>query len=103
MKTFEWMTVENECATVGITPEAVAEIGEIVFIELPKVGSYVEKEQEIVVLESTKAAIDLYSPISGTVIEVNQQVKNDLSLINTQAGSAGWLYKIKTTDHHKKG
>lgn len=94
---FEWVVHETSSATVGITMEAVSEIGEIVYIELPKVGAQVEKGAEIVVLESTKAAIDLYSPLSGRVIAVNVALLHDLSLLNHKAESDGWLYKIAPT------
>lgn len=92
---FEWHRLEGEYTTVGVTEQAISEIGEVVFVELPRVGAVVVAGQEIAVLESTKAAIDLYSPVSGTVTEVNTSLQENTALLNRHPGTLGWLYKIK--------
>jgi glycine cleavage system H protein len=93
-KTHEWVSIERNIATVGITDYAQKEIGEIVFIELPKRNIQVKAGEDIVVLESTKAAIDLYSPLSGKIIEVNDSLKDNPEKINTSPQNEGWIYKI---------
>lgn len=97
-ETHEWVKVEANFAVVGITSYAQKELGEIVFVELPKVGAVLKSGDEVAVLESTKAAADIYSPVSGTVIEVNDKVKSDLTLINQYPESQGWIFKIKLED-----
>lgn len=93
--THEWIEIEGASATVGITDHAQKELGEIVFVELPKIGQIVQKGEEVCVLESTKAAADVYSPASGRVTAINDKVVQDPSLINRGAESAGWLYKLE--------
>ncbi|MFA6915606.1 MAG: glycine cleavage system protein GcvH [Parachlamydiales bacterium] len=91
----EWIeTKPQDYAIVGITDYAQKELGDIVYIELPKVGRLVKAGEQICVLESTKAAADVYSPVSGTVTEVNDQLKDNSSLVNSDAEGSGWLYKI---------
>lgn len=97
-ETHEWIKVEAEYATIGITRYARQELGEIVFIELPKVGAKVKCGDEVAVLESTKAAADIYSPVSGEILEVNQKLKEDLTLINDLPESQGWIFKAKLDD-----
>lgn len=87
----EWIRVEGKTGTVGITEHAREELGEIVYIDLPKVGQHLDRLKEAAVLESTKAAADVYCPVSGTVVEVN----DPLMTINTSPESEGWLFKIK--------
>ncbi|HSX11858.1 MAG TPA: glycine cleavage system protein GcvH [Chlamydiales bacterium] len=96
-ETHEWITLDGSIGTVGITDYAQRELGEIVFIELPKVGQKIKAGQEIAVLESTKAAADTYAPVSGTVIEVNESLRSVPSAINQHPESAGWLFKIELT------
>lgn len=91
----EWCRLENGIATVGITEFAQQELGEIVFVELPKVGSYLNQFREAAVLESTKAASDVYSPLSGQVLEVNEELINAPQLINQQSERGGWLFRMK--------
>lgn len=92
----EWIEIETtDCARVGITTYAQKELGDIVYVELPTVGKKVEAKQEIVVLESTKAATDLYSPLSGTIIEINQKLSTHPELINQAPEQEGWIYKIR--------
>lgn len=88
----EWISSDGR---IGITKEAQKELGEIVYVELPQIGQAVEKGSEIAVLESTKAAVDVYSPASGTVVAVNDELRNDPSLINTAPESDGWLCQIE--------
>jgi glycine cleavage system H protein len=90
--------VEGEVGTVGITHFAQAEIGEIVYVELPSIGKLVKAGQEIAVLESTKAAADIYSPVSGKVLEVNEKLQEFSQEMNQAAETDGWLFKIKITD-----
>jgi len=92
--THEWARIDGETALVGITEYAQKELGEVVFVQLPKVGQEVEAGSEIVILESTKAASDIYTPVSGTILEVNEKVKADPSILNRSAESEGWLFKI---------
>ncbi len=94
----EWVDAKDEIATVGITEHAQKELGEIVFVQLPKVGDKVEAKQEVVILESTKAAADIYSPISGTVVKVNEKVVEDPSLLNSDPEASGWLFMLAASD-----
>lgn len=90
----EWIFIKEGIGTVGISEYAQRELGEIVYVELPEPGKGVKINQELIILESTKAAADIYSPVSGTIVEINEKVKADPSLINSSAEDAGWLYKI---------
>lgn len=91
----EWIRLENEVATMGISRFAQQELGEIVYIDLPKVGQVVKIGDPIFVLESTKAAADVYAPISGKVIAVNQELKHNTNLLNQSAEEQGWICKIE--------
>ncbi len=93
-KSHEWIDLEGSVATVGITKDAVKEVGEIVYVELPKVGRPVEKGQEACVIESTKAAVDISSPVSGTILAVNEALMANVNLLNTSAETEGWLFKV---------
>lgn len=90
----EWVKTTNSTATIGVSYYAQKELGDIVHIELPKVGAKVKKGQEIVVLESTKAAADVYAPVSGEVSEINTQLKQHPELINESPEKDGWLVRI---------
>lgn len=94
----EWISIEGEKAVIGISDHAQKELGEIVYVQLPKVGDKIKAKQEMAVLESTKAAADIYSPISGTVLEVNEAVVEDPSLLNRFPENEGWLLKIAPED-----
>lgn len=94
----EWVKVENEVGTVGVTTHAKKQLGEIVYVELPKIGQIVSAGEEIVVLESTKAAADIYSPVSGEIVAVNTELVSSINLLNEDPEAKGWLYKIKLTD-----
>ena len=90
----EWVVIEEEAATVGISDHAQKELGEVVFIQLPSVGDQLQAGQEAVVLESTKAAADIYSPVSGSITAVNTKLNEDPSLLNRSPEEEGWLFKI---------
>ena len=91
----EWVRVEGDTATVGISNHAQEALGDIVFAEVPDAGRKVSKGQEAAVVESVKAASDVYAPVSGEVIEGNQAVANDPALINTDPEGEGWFFKLK--------
>ena len=94
----EWLSIEGDIATVGITVHAQDALGDVVFVDLPEVGkSYAQKETAGVV-ESVKAAADVYMPASGEVIEVNEALRADPSLANSDPQGAGWFFKVKLSD-----
>lgn len=93
-KDHEWVKIEGDVAVCGVTDFAQSELGEIVFSELPSVGSTVSAGGSFCVLESTKAASDVYAPISGTVSEINEAVSSDPTLVNKEPFGAGWLVKL---------
>ena len=93
----EWMTLDGVIGTVGITEHAKNELGDIVFIELPKVGTNVSAGDAVCVLESTKAAVDIYAPVSGEIIETNDELKKMPNELRGSSKSA-WLFKIKLAD-----
>ncbi len=94
----EWISVEAGVATVGITIHAQEQLGDLVFVDLPEVGRTVSKGEGIVVVESVKAASDVYAPVDGEVVEVNDAVSSDPALINQAAEGEGWLFKLKLSD-----
>ena len=91
----EWIDVQNGVGTVGVTNYAQKELGDIVYVELPKLGKNVNAGDEIAVLESTKAAADVYSPVTGTIIEVNSTLGDAAETVNKSPENSGWLFKIK--------
>lgn len=93
----EWIDALEGMATVGVTQFAQSELGDIVYVELPKVGAEVRGGEELAVLESTKAAADVYAPIGGIVKEVNMRLKEDPGLINRSPEGEGWIVKIMVT------
>ncbi|MEM1281949.1 MAG: glycine cleavage system protein GcvH [Chlamydiota bacterium] len=97
-ETHEWIAVDGDIGTVGVTNHAQEELGDIVYVELPEVGKKVAANEEAVVLESTKAAADVYSPASGSIIEVNESLNDQSELVNSSAEGDGWLFKIKIDD-----
>ena len=97
-KEHEWIKVDDDIATIGITKHATEMLGDIVFVELPKKGSLVEKDGNAGVVESTKAASDVYTPISGEVVESNQSIVDDPSKINSDPENEGWFFKLKIKD-----
>ena len=94
-KDHEWISIENEIAIIGITNYAQESLGDIVFILLPKVGKLVNTGDQVGVVESVKAASDLYTPISGEIIEVNNELTNSPQLMNSDPENSGWYMKIK--------
>jgi len=94
----EWVTLINDIATVGVSNHAQESLGDIVFIELPVIGKTVKAKEEICVVESVKAASDIYSPFNGEIIEVNKELETDASIINQDPENTGWIFKIKLTD-----
>jgi len=97
-ETHEWIDVKDGVGTVGVTHYAQKELGDIVYVELPKIGSLVKKGQAAAVLESTKAAADVYSPMSGKIIEVNQNLNTNPELVNSSPEKDGWIFKLSLTD-----
>ena len=97
-KEHEWLKLEGEIATIGITKHAAEMLGDIVFVELPEKGSKVEKDGTAGVVESTKAASDVYTPISGEVIDKNQSIVDDPSIINSDPEGNAWFFKLKIKD-----
>ena len=97
-KTHEWIRINGETATIGITDYAQSELSDIVAVELPKVGKVAEKDKSIAVVEAVKAVSDIYSPVSGEVIEVNEKLVNSPELINKEPYGEGWILKIKVKD-----
>ena len=90
----EWISVEGDSATVGITDYAQAQLGDVVFVEVPPAGTEVAKGKEAAVVESVKAASDVYAPVSGTVTEANFELEGDPSLVNTAPEGNGWFFKL---------
>lgn len=91
----EWILIDGEVGRVGISDHAQHELGDIVYVELPKLGDKVKMGAEVAVLESTKAAADIYSPASGVIVEVNEKLKENPELINESPEDQGWILKIK--------
>ena len=97
-KEHEWIDVDGDSATVGITDHAQGQLGDIVFVEVPRPGAELTKGKEAAVVESVKAASDVYSPISGTVTHGNGAIEDDPALVNSDAEGAGWFFKLTITD-----
>jgi glycine cleavage system H protein len=94
----EWLSVDGNTATVGVTDYAQAQLGDVVFVEVPEVGRVVAKGKEAAVVESVKAASDVYSPVSGTVIEANAALADDPALVNSAPEADGWFFKLTLSD-----
>ena len=94
-KSHEWVRVSGDTATVGITDHAQHELTDVVFVELPEVNRQLKAGEACAVVESVKTASDIYSPVSGQVVEVNQAVVENPALVNTEPYAGGWFYKIK--------
>lgn len=94
-KSHEWVRVSDGTATVGVSDHAQAELTDVVFVELPAAGRSVNAGEAVAVVESVKTASDIYSPVSGEIVEVNQAVADEPSLVNTEPYANGWFYKIK--------
>jgi len=94
----EWLLVEGDLVTVGITEHAATQLGDLVFIELPEVGTEVSKDDDIVVIESVKAASDVLAPLDGEIIEVNEALVDEPTKVNEDAMGAGWMFRMKLAD-----
>jgi glycine cleavage system H protein len=94
----EWLTIDNNIATVGITHHAQDALGDVVFVDLPEVGKTFEPKDVAGVVESVKAAADVYMPVSGEIIEVNEALRADPSLANSDPLGAGWFFKVKLSN-----
>ena len=94
----EWIMIEGDIATVGITDFAQEQLGDIVFVELPEVGDVLEAGKNLGVVESVKAVSDVYAPLSGEVVEVNEELPDEPETLNNSPYEAGWMVKIKVAD-----
>ena len=94
----EWLRVEGELVVVGITEHATEQLGDIVFVELPEEGTEVAKDDEVVVIESVKAASDILAPLDGEIVEVNDVLADNPSLVNDDPLNDGWFFKMKVED-----
>ncbi len=101
-KEHEWIKVDNEIGIIGITDYAQHALGDVTFVELPKIGKEVTQFQNLASVESVKAASDIYSPLTGAVIEINKTLENEPSLVNTSCYEKGWIAKIKIKDLHER-
>ena len=94
----EWLKLEGDIATIGITAHAAEQLGDLVFVELPKIGVHLKKGDAAAVVESVKAASDVYAPITGEVTEINAAAAADPAMVGSDPQGAGWLYKIRLDD-----
>jgi glycine cleavage system H protein len=99
----EWLRIEGDVATVGITDYAQSQLGDVVFVELPKVGRTLKKGEAAAVVESVKAASDVYAPISGEVLEANDELVAEPALVNSDAAGKAWFFKIRIADKSELG
>jgi glycine cleavage system H protein len=97
-KDHEWAKIDGDVVTIGITDFAQGELGDVVFVELPETGKMLEKEQSFGTIEAVKAVADLFSPISGEVLEINEALKDAPETINKECYGAGWMIKIKVSN-----
>ncbi|ODR97887.1 glycine cleavage system protein H [Methyloceanibacter methanicus] len=97
-KDHEWLKIDGDVATVGITAHAAEQLGDLVFVQLPDLGTKLDMGQEAAVVESVKAASDVYAPLSGEVVETNQAIVDDPSIVNATPEGDGWFYKLKLSD-----
>jgi len=97
-ETHEWARVEDDIVTVGLSDVAFELLGDIVYVELPELGQSVTKSEPFGVIESVKAASDMYAPVSGEIVETNKEVEENFDVFKTQAYSDGWMIKIKMSD-----
>ncbi len=94
----EWLKLDGDIATVGITEYAVTHLGDLVFVQLPEVGTKLARGASAAVVESVKAASDVFAPLAGEVVEINQAIIDDPSIVNSDPLGAGWFYKLKLAD-----
>ncbi len=94
----EWLRIEGDVATIGVTDYAQSQLGDVVFVELPKVGRSLKKADAAAVVESVKAASDVYAPITGEIVEVNGALADEPALVNSDAAGKAWFFKMKIAD-----
>lgn len=94
----EWIVVEGDVASVGITTHATQQLGDLVFVELPDIGAQVEKGADVAVVESVKAASDIYTPVTGEIVEVNSVLSEDVSVLSSEPEAGGWIFKIRLSN-----
>ena len=94
----EWLLPEGDLVVVGITAHAATQLGDLVFVELPEVGTEVAKDDEVVVIESVKAASDILAPLDGEIVEVNEALEEDPTKVNEDPQGDGWIFKMKLSD-----
>ncbi len=97
----EWIGVDGDVGTVGITDYAQEQLGDIVFVELPEVGSHVERGKEVAVIESVKAASEVYAPVGGEIVAVNGQIAEEPATVNADPMGGGWFFKVRIADPHE--
>ena len=97
-KTHEWISIENGVATIGISDHAQKELGEVVYVEAPEDGQHINANEQLMVVESVKAASDIYAPVTGTVLEFNQRLDSEPELVNQDSTGAAWLVKLQVAD-----
>ena len=102
-KDHEWLRLEGDTATIGITEHAQDQLGDLVFVELPKVGRKLQQGEPAAVVESVKAAADVYAPISGTIVEINEAIVNEPDVVNSDPMGRGWFFKIKISNSSQIG
>jgi glycine cleavage system H protein len=94
----EWISVDGDVGTVGITDYAQEQLGDIVFVDLPEVGSHIERGKEVAVIESVKAASEVYAPVGGEIIEVNARLSEQPATVNAEPMGGGWFFKVRITN-----
>lgn len=94
----EWLKLDGDIATVGITAHATEQLGDIVFVQLPEVGATLAKGDDAAVVESVKAASDVFAPLAGEVVELNQAIVEDPAIVNADPQGAGWFFKLRLED-----
>jgi len=99
----EWLAIDGDVATVGITDYAQQQLGDVVFVELPKIGRTLKKAEAAAVVESVKAASDVYAPVTGEVLETNAELVAEPALVNSDAQGKAWFFKIKMADKSELG
>jgi glycine cleavage system H protein len=99
----EWLQIDGDVATIGITDYAQSQLGDVVFVELPKVGRALKKAEAAAVVESVKAASDIYAPVTGEVVAVNDALTAEPALVNSDAGGKAWFFKMKIADKNELG
>ena len=99
----EWLAIDGDVATVGITDYAQSQLGDVVFVELPKVGRTLKKAEAAAVVESVKAASDVYAPVTGEVLETNDALSGEPALVNSDAQGKAWFFKIRIADKGELG